>query len=457
MSTPLLSGALNDLTRSQRRVAFQTLEGVPANLAADFADFKANGGPIIIEPAEVERAAISAGGAPSGALVGKYAIGGGPFAMGDVNPADVGQMRMAANVYGAYDLTNPVGGVNAYDFNLAGGTSAAEFLTVLDDNDRLPRTRFSSMKLGGYTLGADVNANLALGFPFQCPEYDCFGQVTQETGSGSDLPILKRTWGQYAAGAGTGMWAADGVDQDLWLRVDSVAAGVSVTFSTKITSGAAYSNQQTVAFGEFIRMLDESGARIGSVEEQPRVRFTETGLTALDEFKIPNRRARWAQSLPVEQPIASVSTIFQIGGDEVRTEGGWNVEAAWEVFELRLDVAGRQGGVVRRAGDLVVTITPTRDFVDLTLQEALLTQRVVSVVIDCFGQAEIAATGRNYRAIFAAPECRVFGSTTSVDEGGQNLDESVRLVARLPSSSLVYDGYTFDSHAHFLYETDATI
>ncbi len=441
MTLPFLSGATGDPINSKRRVAPQAARGIPATTG--FRDFRSYLGPIRINSQEIERQAVIPGGAPSANLTGKMAIEGGPLSIGDLDPANPGLVNMLANVFGRYLLTDQTT-YQEWIFALDQATAADPFLTLLEDNDVLPRFRVTDLLLGGFDLQAQPGSNLAITFPFAASEFDLHGEPAQTAGSGSTLPILKRTW--------AGNWAE--VDQDLYIRVDA-DNGSDADISVKVGAASAYSNQQNVIYGQWNRLQDESGARVGKIAEQVMLYWPASPtLVALDEFQVPQNRASWAQTLGVERPISSVNTTFVLDGVEIRVEGGWTVSAAWQNLNRVDDVAGRQGAFVERTGQLAVTVTPTRRLTDLTLQAAIANAQTVSIVIEAETDVEIGASGRPYRQLLICPRLTASGATYGAEAGGQNRDESLTLTAAVPESTFAYGGFNVDSHCAVILEND---
>ena len=456
MALPFLSGATGDPINLQRQLVGQALRTIPTDLpesgGTGWRDFRSNGGPVIFTPGEIERMAISGGGQPQGNLPGKINIENIPFEIGDVDPANYGMLLMLLNLFGLYTLTDNTTW-QEWNISLAEATPYDPFLTYREWNDVLPGFRLTDLLMGGLSLQVAPNENLQILFDAVAAEFDFHGAVTQETGTGSDIPTLKRYWG--ISDDDSGNFALDATDQDIYIQVDEAA---DIDISAKVTSAATYTNTQLDELtGEFHRLYDESGGMIGKFAEQIRYFFPAGAtLTATDEFKILKRMAKWTPSLGADRPITSVNTQLILDGVETRTEGGWTVAGSWENSELVLDVAGRQGGTVRRSGDLGFVIEPSREVVDLVGQEAILSARQVSLVIEAVTDVEIGASGRPFRFLQVYPQCRVFGSTFGVEAGGQNRQETLRLVPEEPDSAFSYDGGSYDAHAHFVIENDIT-
>lgn len=454
MTVPFLSGATGDPINLQRQVIGQPDRSVPINIpesgVTGWRDFRSNGGPVIFEPGEIERQVIAAGGQPQGNLVGKINLPEIPFAIGDVDPANFGLMHFLNNLFEGHTYTD-LTTYNRYDFSLIGATPAAGFLSYREWNDVLPGFRLTDLIISALNIVTSPNENLSVNFTGLASEFDFHGAVSQTVGAASDLPVFKRYWGSYP---NIGNFAADATDQDIFLRVDDSIDPIDV--SIKVATASAYANAQlNEALGNFWRCYDENGDMLGTIAEQILYRFPAAAtLVDLDEFQVLKRMVKWSPSLGDDQPISSVNTIFYLDGVEWRTEGGWQVAGQRENSEFRPDVSGRQGGTVRKSGDLDFTITPTSEVVDLTLQEAILNASIVSCVIEAKTDVLIPGATVPFRYLQVYPQCRVFGSTFGVEPGGQNRDQSARLVPEEPDTPLVYDGQSFAAHAHHVLEND---
>lgn len=439
MARAFLSGFSGDPINFKRRTAPQATRGLPATTG--WRDIRTLGGPVLVSPQTIQRQAINTGGAPLRPLAGKAEMGGGPFDMGDVDPADYGLIHMLANVFGQYSVTNVTGSVYMWRFSLAEATSAAAFLSLLDYDDVKPLHKFFDIALGGFTMEAAPGENFRIAFPFAAGGFVRAGDPEQETGTASTLPVVRKTW--------PGNWATTD-DQDIWVKI--LTDNADGTWEVQAGLGSStveptFSDTRTMTEGQWFRLFDTDGSRIGTKAEQPEAYWpVGATLVELDVFRIPKRpETIFSPSLGTSRAISSVNTSFILDGEETRVEGGWTVEAAWDTLEGRPDTGGRQSATVRRAGQLRGTITPTRDLVDLTLQYALDQGEPVSVVVDAETDEEIAA-GYPYRVLVVAPAGQPEGDLFSVEPGADNREEEVALVAGVPDASLSYAGLTFGSH-----------
>src|SRR5688572_11621996 len=105
MATPFLNTATGEPSNSKLKVAVQSTQGVPP-LEADYVDFRVDNNPFSVNPTRVPRAAIQAGGVRAKPLIGKLPLAGEPIDYGDFDPQNKGQLRMLANVFRAYTITD---------------------------------------------------------------------------------------------------------------------------------------------------------------------------------------------------------------------------------------------------------------------------------------------------------------------------------------------------------------
>jgi hypothetical protein len=442
--------AQGDPINLKRRIALQEILGCPAE--SGFLDARTNGGPYLIDKQLVDRLAIQAGGAPPTPLIGKAVVGGGPFDWGDLDPNQSGLLAFFSNVYKRLDVTDNTTWYR-WKYGLDGTPHGeASYLTVYNDTDVLPRTRFSDMLLGGFTLAAEASGNLQITFPFANGKYDFWGDPTQTVGAASSLPLVLNTSSQN--------WEPDADDNDIRIRIDAIATDGTITMKARVEPDAVYgATDFTYLPGNAaVEIIDSNtGLRIGTCAQTPLIKWSEASptLVATDEFEIPKRRAEWTETLLTDRAIPSVNTRFYLDDELIRVEGGWEVTAEWSTLETLQDVAFEQGGIPRRKGRFNVTINPTREIVDLTLQKALHERAEIPVVIECCSDDIIdpGSTDTPFRVLFVFPSCRLSGEMFGVTPGGEDTEESPTLVAGVPDVSYVFDGITFDSHCHVVVDT----
>lgn len=418
--------------------------------ADTYVDFRSNGGPIILTANEIPREVVSPDAAPLASLLGKVEIGQGPLAMGDLDPANRGQIRLLANAFGKYTLTDNSTWYK-YEFALNASTSASGYLTLLNDNDIHPRTRFADGLVGGFSVSASPGSNLSLTVPIAFGGYDFHGipvQTAGNTAASTTVPLLRKTW--------TGNWAADGTDKDIYVRFDTDNTTTWVV-SVKVGAAASYSSTTTITEGAWSRLNDENGDPIwfGGVGEQVQIYIPTSAVVAVgDIFKFPNRRAAWTPSYTTERPLSSVNTVFWLDGEEIRVEGGWSVDAAWEDFSLLQDTAGRQGATPERAGEFNVRINIDRRIRDLLLQKGLHEGQTFNLAIDCQSAVEIGSTGKYFRALMVAPAAKAFGPMFGTQPGGRNRNEAVGFQCSVPAAAYSFESVNYASHFHLVLQND---
>jgi hypothetical protein len=237
MALDYLEGATGDPINLKRRVAQQASRTIPATTG--FVDFRSNGGPMNITPSEIERMVITGTGAPAQTLPGKVTVEGGPFEIGDVDPANAGLLNFMGNVLKKYTLTNPGGLYYRWVFGLDEATAASPFLTLLNDNDVLPRTRITDLLLGGFTLSASPNENLAISFPFVAGEYDFHGIVTMVDSGTAPAAVTSIT--QTAGTATVTTTAPHGLTTgDQVLIADAVQTNYNGIKTVTVTGASTY-------------------------------------------------------------------------------------------------------------------------------------------------------------------------------------------------------------------------
>ncbi len=446
MATPLLSGAQGNPARLQRRIAPQPTLGLP--VITSMRDFRSNAGSLAIDKSTVPRATVTSGAAPGVALPGKATLGDNPIFMGDVDPTDRGLLLLFANLFGQYDNVDQTT-YRDWDFALDGATAADKYLTMREDNDVLPRMTAFDMMVFGAQFQAGPGANFAVQFSRGAGGYYFWGDGTQTAGSGSTIPTITRT--------APANWDLDATSADLKVKIITVS-GEDITIDVAQGAAAFGGNNQAYTMGDPpLRLLREDASRYGTVREQVRF-FIPAGSTLVvnDEFTFPKRiAARWSPTLAAEQPIAAVNTQFFVDGLETRVEGGWIVSAAYATGEVVPDTSNEQGGTPDRAGNLVVTLTPTRRITNLDFQKALHERSTVTCVIDAFTESVITGV-IEHRCSLIFPSLAQSGSMYGAAEGAQNKDEAPVLIAQVPTSAFSWDGRTFDSHFHVWIRNNVT-
>lgn len=441
MPKQFVGGATGTTTNLERRIAIQPLKDEPPS--SGFVGFLSMGGSFGINYGSIPRAVIGSGGAPRAPLPGKNTVTDAPLFFGDSDGANLGQLHCLANLFGHYDVTD---NTTYYDwvFGLDGGTDAALYLTSQEDTDIIPRGTFYNWRVDGLEVSAGPNDNYAIQFGRSVPNYHNWGLPVQTVGSGSTLPTV-------LGSVALDHYEVDGTDADMYIAVGVPVALPDLTVDAKKTLAASYfSNDQPYVLGDSgVRLLDETGDFYGALfADQPRV-FWASGstLVALDEFQIPNRLAAWTPDPVIEFPISSVNTRWFLDGEELNAEGGYSITAGWDGTGLVPDTTGAQGGAADRTGFFNATVNPTRQILDITIQEMLATGKQLSCVIEGVSDAVISGTVHHeFTHVF--PSVRVTGEGYGVNEGGTNREESPVLVAGVPAAPFSYKGKSFASHYH---------
>lgn len=449
MPLDLLEGAQGIPTRSQRRIMGQSALGIPYG-AGTIADVCQNGGPIKINVATVPRRKISQGGAPSAPLVGKRNVEPISWDLGDINPVDKGLLHGLASLFGFYDIAD-VTTFYRHTFGLDGGTAADPYLLIQDDDDFDPRKVVYDAKAGKLTISASAGDNYAAVMDLLAGSYHFFADAVQTSGSGSTVPVLKAAY--------SGAWEEDRSEEDIYIQVQSFSGGV-VTFRAKRGVSASYggTDYTHTAGGDPTTVFDESDVRIGPIRDAVKIWWPASAtLTALDEFRIDARRARWNPSFPTDRAIASVNTSVIIDGVQRRIENGWSHEIGWTVFELKPDTSGAQSNTVRRVGFLDARFSLDRELTDLDLQKSLHEATKLSVVVEGETDEEIAGASRPFLFRSLMPAAQAEGSLYGTEPGGENTNEPIVLVGGLPTAAFewpVGSGLMYSSHAHVVIEND---
>lgn len=448
MSFPFQGSQTGNLVQYKVRIAPQTVEDVPA--VSGFSDFRVWGAPLTVSPGNIPAQRLNSTRAPLPALIGKTAFNPfGPMHCGDFDPGNPGQNNWIANGFGKYDLSNPDPAVYRRIYSNLGATTAAPYNTLLVDDDADFRMRFHSIVCSGFHISAQPNGNASFIVDLQPPNgFDWHGAVSQTAGSGSTLPIFSGTWtGSITLGFnGEGQWVADATDRDIYIKIITKVGDV-VTIKSKYSSAATYDgNAVSYTLGTLpgASLRNQVNQRFGRVADHVRA-YWPAGATLVvdDEFKVLKRAAAWTPSYATERSIPSPNITFFVGGEQIKTSGGWALDAVADGLQHTDDVYGLQSGSTLRSGQWIATLKPTRTIKDLTLQRALHSRQKVDAVLDFELDTVIGATTYPYRAIAVLSNCDVSGTSFVVDPGARNNNETVTLTAAEPTNAVVYDGITF--------------
>lgn len=335
----------------------------------------------------------------------------------------------------ADDAAMTVASYRVWRFGLSESTRAVPWLSAQWNNQVTQIANFAGLLFHGFNVTVAANQALALAMPYGIHAFSEFGDVTQTAGTGSTKPRIIGTFDDQ--------WAESSVDAHLYVKVTDAALKTLKAKLADATSYGGASTSTTYVLGSLIRLVRETGARIGAPHEQAMLYWpTGATLTTDDVFKILRRREPWSESLPSRSPISSVNMSFLIDGEQIAITGGANSTNGWSNVYSAIDPPGAQGAIIENSGAFESTITPTRRITEISLQKKLRTAGFVSVVLDSISSVTIGNTRRNYRVIHAYPRCKVNGSLFATDAGGANKDESPALTAKDPTTDLVYpDGY----------------
>lgn len=442
--TPFPSVVGGDPAALHRAIAPQPTAGLPVDeVTATYRDFVSFGGAIPLTRGVIDRQAFSTAGEEKTPLRGKMDLPASSIRLGDVDPGDYGLLHFLVNYFGKYVQGNAPSSASVKRWQmdrLQTASTASRYLSMKEHDDINPAKRFHDIRVGGVTISASPNENLSVAVNIGAGGYSFGGVVVQETGTGSTLPILRRTW--------PGNFALDAADQDIWveIQVDNADGTYDVRVGIS-SSGAApiYSDVRVLTEGEWFKLFDTDGSRIGVKAEQPEIFFpVGATLTALDEFRIPKRRANWAETLPTSRAISSVSASLLIDGDEIKVEGGWELTLGSETFENVPDTAYQQGHTVRLRGARTARLTLTREIEDSTIQQKLHEAQVVSAVIDAETEVLIGATIYPWRMTILLPSLIPEGPMYAVNEGATEAQENPTFRAGEPSSTFTYEAESGD-------------
>lgn len=263
-----------DPTRSIRRLARQSADGVPAT--SGFIDFYHNGSPMKLGRASVERAALTSGSTRGLPLAGKFEVGGvGPFNMGDLNANDSAQLALfksfaqgslSANVSGAHYLHR----IGDWFRENGGGTQELDKLTVIGEDDKGYAARAVDVVPSGFSLNIASRQNVALTFNLNAGKVDFHDDPTV-TGTGIVAPILRNDWaGNYSA-----------TDQDIFITIVSQTA-TTVTFTCRVGAAGTESASQTATFNTWTRLYyGSTDAKLGTFGSWIEAYFPQASTTYL--------------------------------------------------------------------------------------------------------------------------------------------------------------------------------
>lgn len=433
---PYLTDAQGNPKNLRRIIAPQATLGIPTVATASLIEMRTNGGKIAPVRASIPRAVVSR--SRQRPLKGKMTLTNGPIAGGDADPANRGMLRLLANHFGNYtvETVNEVrvggGSFKRWTFSVSASTAADAYLSLIEDNDVIPRFLAYDLAVNQIEGAATAGENYKVNFGVVGGSHTFYSLGEQSSGTGSEVPVLIGTY--------SGNWALDSVDNDIYLKV-SAQDSTTVTFLAKVSAAASYGAITfVVTRGEYAKIVDSNSGEFlageGSYTETPAVYASVGGTYATnDEFTFLNRIESFATSLGIERPISSVNTEFYVDGERFRSEGGWTYTSAWERGEGQQDVSFEQGNKPVRSGQILTSLNPTRELADLALQKIIHQGSVVSAYIDSATDVYIASTIRRYRWLAIFPSLQASGEMYGPDEGATNTQEAVTLETGAPEST----------------------
>jgi hypothetical protein len=452
MTVPFLAGADGNPIQLHSAIVGQPTKGVPPISTAAWRDFRDYGGGPALSQTRYDALAFSPSGEPLTPLTGKLAYAAGANSLGDLDPADYGVLHMFANLFGGRrTITVPSGTIQQWQFDQNQTVDPnLVWLAIMRYTNVLPGEIAFDGRVGGVTINAQPNSNISIGFNRGAGQFLLAEDGEYETVVGTPtIPLVRGIWpGQ--------MLNVD--DADLWFKLVSDDTGGAYTFQAALGSSTVeptWSGSQSTTTGKWVRVIDSvTGQYIGGSLGAAIQVFLPVGATleAGMVVRIPRNRVNWAETLGASRAIASIDSLFIVDGEEIRVTGGYEINSAWETFEVVPDVSGLQGHFVDRRGTLNTVVTPTRRIEDLTIQSALLRRANVSLVVRAETASLIPSNDEPYQAVFLFPSLSIAGGVYGPGEGADTAEEAPTLTAGVPSATFNYTderGNTFSTDAAF--------
>lgn len=465
--------AQGDPTRSQRRLGRQTADGIPYDTSASWIDFLHYGGTQNLTPNKLERQAVTSGSMLRASILSKTDVNLS-YNMGDLDAGNRAQAALFYTFFSGYKNVATLSG-DAKRHQMGGGITTntmAQKLSVVHDNDDGMPYRVTDVIPSGFTLNLVPRQNATLTFGAVGGKYDYWADAVRSSGTGSLLPKLRHTTNLMSGGGPNWDSATGASAEDVYIQITSDTAG-AVTFKAKLSSGGSYGADQVATKGVWTDLSGDAGgtdAMLGTRAERVQIYFP-TGADDTfpdgDVYKISQRRTVWTPTFDTEILLPEVNVKAYIDMDQDGTaeefivDGGCSITATRDTVETRYTVGGVQPVGTFRAGFRRYEIALNRRFVDLDLQQALLSNASVAFVIEGISDTQIAATGYYHGMTFVAPNCSLVGSTFDVGDGGSNRDETITLLARVPTTTYTspeIQGATVDvdSDLELVWDTDET-
>ncbi len=439
--------AQGDPTRSKRRFGRQSADGVPYDTAASWIDFLHYGGTQNLTPNKLERQAITSGSQLRASILSKTDVNL-TYNMGDLDAGNRAQAAMFYSFMSGYANVATLSGA-AKRHQLGAGLTANTMtnkLSICHDNDDGMPFRVTDVIPAGFTLAVQPRQNATLTFNCVGGKYDYWEDATRTSGTGSLLPKLRHTTNQMTGGGPNWDSATGTGAEDVYVEVQTDTAAV-VNFKAKLTSAGVFGASQQATRGVWFDLYaDAAGtdARVGTRSEPVQI-YWPTGIDDTfpnaDAYKIAQRRTVWTPTFDTEVLVPEVTCRAYIDinrdgtAEEFVIDGGVTITASRDTTETRYSIGNVQPTGTFKAGFRRYEISLDRRFVDLDLQQALLSNASIAFLIEGITDTAIGATAYEYGYTFVMPSCSLVGSTFDVGDGGSNRDETLTLLARVPSAA----------------------
>ena len=432
---PFFQSATGDPVKLVRALAWQALDGVPNDDMTKFSPFKGFGGPLTPSMTYIERQLINRTAVKARKMDSKIDFTGQTFNMGDLDPANIGQLQLMLQFMQGYDVA-VASGHSRYRLSqqqITDGTPWNKVMTYLNDTDKGLPARFADLRVAGFSLTLAGRQNANLTYRVRNGKVDFWGDPTV-TGTGTVKPILRHFHADNLD--------PDATNKDVTITIVSDTAA-AVVFTVKVGAGAASANQ-TATKGVWTYLYTGTPANVplGPRRNQIQIYFpisADAAFVDADVWVFPKRRTAGMGFVDGDyaaaQPIAEVQARFYMGGQEIAVDNGITLTADAADVVTRYAVGSEQPVGTDRKGQQTVTVAINRRLVDMELQKQLLLRDDTSLVIECVGDSIIAGGSLvAYGATFVLPLVVPEGDAHDAAEGANNYDEQLTLSASAPAS-----------------------
>lgn len=433
---PFFQSATGDPTKLVRMFAWQDAQYVPQDDPTVFKPFKGYGGALAPSMTVIERQRINRSAQRSRSMHSKMDYSGQTFNMGDLDPADTAQLGFMLQLMQGYSVATASGRTRwrlSQDQAVA-DTAWDKLITYLNDTDKGLPARFVDVRMKGFSLALQGRANAALNYEVRAGKMDFWDEPTV-TGTGTVKPILRHFY--------SGNLVDDATNNDITITIVSDSA-TAVTFTVKVGAGSASANQiATKGVWTYLMTGSPAITTLGPRRNQIQIYFptgADNTFVDADVWVFPNRRTAGLgvtdpDDYPTSQAIAEVQARFYLGGVEIPVDNGVTLTVDVPGVETRYAVGGEQPVGTDRKGQATVQVSLDRRLVDLELQTLLLERGESSLVIECVGDSIIAGgSGLPYGVTFVLPLVIPSGEAHDAQEGAQNYNEQLTLIAAQPDS-----------------------